>query len=90
LKRFLNERLYRHYRVLRMNAKSRSIVTRLFEILMDDLCLLPPEYQEIARRMERTQGASGKARAVADYIAGMTDRYAILEYQRLFDPAERT
>jgi len=90
LKRFLNEHLYRHYRVLRMNAKSRGIVTRLFEAFLEDPRLLPTEYQEVAQRMERGQGASGKARAVADYIAGMTDRYAILEYQRLFDPAEKT
>ena len=90
LKRFLNEHLYRHYKVLRMNAKARGIVTQLFEAFMGDPRLLPPEYQEIARRMERAQGTSGKARAVADYIAGMTDRYAILEHQRLFDPAEKT
>ncbi len=90
LKRFLNERLYRHYKVLRMNAKARRIVSQLFEAFMEDYRLLPPEHQEVAQRVERTQGASAKARAVADYIAGMTDRYAILEHQRLFDPAERT
>jgi dGTPase len=40
--------------------------------------------------LERAQGTTGRARAVADYIAGMTDRYAILEHRRLFDPGERT
>ena len=90
LKRFLNQRLYRHYKVLRMNSKARQVVRALFETFMDAPELLPPEHQETVGRMERTQGASGRARAVADYIAGMTDRYAILEHQRLFDPAERT
>ena len=51
---------------------------------------MPTENQESVTELEETLGASGRARAVADYIAGMTDRYAILEHQRLFDPAERT
>jgi dGTPase len=51
---------------------------------------MPTEHQEAATVLERELGASGRARAVADYIAGMTDRYAILEHRRLFDPAART
>jgi dGTPase len=51
---------------------------------------MPDEYQEAARRLETERGAAGRARAVADYIAGMTDRYAILEYERMFSPGERT
>jgi dGTPase len=51
---------------------------------------MPPEHREAAARGETAQGTAGRARAVADYIAGMTDRYAILEHRRLFDPAERT
>ena len=90
LKRFLNERLYRHYKVLRMNSKARQIITALFETFMESPRLLPPEHQETTSRLEQTEGLSGRARAVADYIAGMTDRYAILEHQRLFDPSHGT
>ena len=51
---------------------------------------MPDEHRDIARKAEQQHGASGRARAVADYVAGMTDRYAILEHRRLFDPGERT
>ncbi len=90
LKQFLNQRVYRHYKVLRMTSKARLVVTRLFETFVDDPKLMPTEHQESVAQLEATLGASGRARAVADYIAGMTDRYAILEHQRLFDPADRT
>jgi len=76
LKSFLRENLYRHYRVVRMSTKARRIVTELFAALLSDTRLLPPEFQEQASR--------GAPRAIADYIAGMTDRYAILEHRRLF------
>ena len=90
LKRYLRQHLYRHYRVLRMTTKARRVVHALFDALLADIELLPTEHQEAARRMESAEGKSGRARAVADYIAGMTDRYAIREYGRLYDPAERT
>ena len=90
LKQFLNERVYRHYKVLRMTSKARLVVTRLFDTFLEDATLMPPEHQESATALERELGTPGRARAVADYIAGMTDRYAILEHRRLFDPAERT
>ncbi len=90
LKRFLNERVYRHYKVLRMTSKARLVVTRLFDTFMSDPKLMPGEHQESLAALEAVSGNSGRARAVADYIAGMTDRFAILEHQRLFDPAERT
>jgi dGTPase len=51
---------------------------------------MPEEHSSTAGRLEADLGMAGRARAVADYIAGMTDRYAILEHRRLFDPAERT
>jgi len=76
LKNFLRNRLYRHFRVLRMSAKSQRILSDLFGVFMADNRLLPPQYQ---RQVE-----SDRARAVADYIAGMTDRYAIREYRRIF------
>jgi dGTPase len=82
LKRFLRERLYRHYRVQRMAAKSRRIVRDLFEGFVADVRLLPPEFQ-------RRAADGGAPRAIADYIAGMTDRYAIREHRRLFAVEEQ-
>jgi dGTPase len=76
LKQFLRTHLYQHYRVNRMSSKARRIIRSLFEAFMEDPRLLPPEYQRKAR--------ADKARTIADYIAGMTDRYAIKEYHRLF------
>lgn len=90
LKRFLRENLYRHYRVHRMSAKAQRIVQELFEAFYADHHLLPPEHQTRVREMERALGDSGRARAVADYIAGMTDRFAILEHQKLFRANELT
>ena len=90
LKRFLRERVYRHHRVLRMTSKARRVLESLFGAFMGDARLMPEEYYEAAHRMEATDGQRGRARVVADYVAGMTDRYAILEHRRLFDPAERT
>lgn len=85
LKAFLRDNLYRHYQVLRMASKARRIVTELFNAFLDDPALLPPRYRQ------RAQQASprAQARAIADYIAGMTDRYAMLEHRRLFDMATR-
>jgi len=90
LKRYLRQHLYKHYRVLRMTTKAKRVVRALFDAMLADVELMPPEHQEAARRMEAADGRPGLARAVADYIAGMTDRFAIREYGRLFDPAERT
>jgi dGTPase len=80
LKRFLRENLYRHQRVLRTSAKARRIVSDLFGAFLAKPRLLPPDFQ--ARAREDTP------RAIADYIAGMTDRYAIREHQRLFAAEE--
>ncbi len=90
LMRFLRERVYRHYKVLRMTTKAKRVIEALFGAFMADIQLMPPEHQELAIRAEASFGTAGRARAVADYVAGMTDRYAILEHQRLYDPAERT
>jgi dGTPase len=76
LKAFLRTHLYRHYRVMRMSAKARRIIGDLFQAFMEDPRLLPPQFNP--------QSESGRARSVADYIAGMTDRYAIREHRRLF------
>jgi dGTPase len=82
LKGFLRTHLYRHYRVARMTAKAKRILLDLFHAFVADPRLLPPQFQEKAENhLHRT---------VADYIAGMTDRYAIREHQRLFAVGEIT
>ncbi len=90
LKSFLREHVYRHYKVLRMTSKARRVLQQLFEALFNDVNLMPTEHRDHAIQAEGAHGASGRARAVSDYIAGMTDRYAILEHRRLFEPGERT
>ena len=90
LKQFLRDQLYRHFRVQRMTRKARAVVQQMFEAFMDDLLLMPDEHRLSAQRMEAEGGAAGRARAVADYVAGMTDRYAISEHERLFVPAQRS
>ncbi len=86
LKRFLRKNMYRHYRVHRMTAKARRIIHALFDEFMNDPALLPDEARINLWEGEQEGGSSGRARAVADYIAGMTDRFAIAEYERLFNP----
>jgi dGTPase len=76
LKRFLFKNLYRHYRVMRMANKARRVITGLFEAFTEDPRLLPPGYV--------AGDPAGQPRLIAHYIAGMTDRYALKEYQRLF------
>ena len=80
LKHFLRTQLYQHYRVNRMSSKARRIIKALFEAFMGDPKLLPPQYQDKAQQ--------DQARTIADYIAGMTDRYAIKEYRHLFSVEE--
>jgi len=84
LKRFLNANLYRHHRVLGMTDKARKVLRELFAGLMRDIDLLPREHRDAAATAESAAGLAGRARAVADYVAGMTDRYAIGEHRRLF------
>ncbi len=90
LKRFLRDHLYRHYRVRRMTRKARTVVTDLFRAFMEDVLLMPDEHRAAAQRQESASGVAGRARAVADYVAGMTDRYAIIEHERIFLPAHRS
>jgi dGTPase len=90
LKSFLGDHVYRHYKVLRMTSKARRVLHELFEAFFQDINLMPTEYRDLARRSEASHNTAGRARVVADYIAGMTDRYAILEYRRLFEPTETT
>lgn len=90
LKRFLRANLYRHYRVLRMTNKAGRVIRDLFDAFMASPSLMPPEQGHQALELEDRQGEKGRARVVADYIAGMTDRYAIVEHGRLYDPSALT
>ena len=90
LKQFLRERVYMHYRVRRMSKKAQRIVNQLFEALHDDPSLLPEASRAKISALERADADSGRARGVADYIAGMTDRYAITEFERIYNPTELT
>ncbi len=82
IKTFLFANMYRHPQVKRVREKADAIVRRLFQAYCEDPATMPAEW---ASKAGDTEG--GRARAAADYIAGMTDRFALSEYRRLFDPA---
>jgi dGTPase len=82
IKTFLFANMYRHPQVKRVREKAEAIVRRLFQAYGDDPTAMPADWAAKAGEEE-----SERARAVADYIAGMTDRFALSEYRRLFDPA---
>jgi dGTPase len=79
LKDFLFTNLYRHYRVVRMAVKAEQIITNLFNAYRSEPTILPKQVQLLLK--ERSL-----ERAICDYIAGMTDRFAIEEYRKIFDP----
>ena len=80
------ERMYRHHRLNRMTSKARRVVAALFEQMLAEPGTLP----EAWRRQVPAGDTARTARLVGDYIAGMTDRYALDEHSRLFDPHRRT
>lgn len=82
LRNFLFENLYQHYRVLRMANKARRFIKELFKVYISQPEQLPTGFQARIKQ-------EGPYRAVCDYIAGMTDRYALNEYKKLFEPFER-
>ncbi len=84
IKRFLFANMYRHAQVKRVRQQADLMVRRLFDAYMGDVGVMPREWALKAR-----EGEAQRARAVADYIAGMTDRFALGEYRRLFDPAAK-
>ena len=84
LKRLMNERLYSHYRVRRMTEKAGRVLAALFDTYMSEPRQMPPH---VVARID--SGGEPTARVVADYIAGMTDRFALDEHRKLFDPNER-
>ena len=73
-----------------MTNKAHTVIRGLFDTFFARPELLPTEHCSAAAQWKRSLGETGRARAVADYIAGMTDRYAIVEHERLFDPAKRS
>lgn len=88
LKQFLRHHMYRHHQVYRIMSKAKRVIRELFAALMDDPKLLPPDFQDavVSGNEDGDNPETTRARVVADYIAGMTDRYALDEYERLFDP----
>lgn len=82
LKKFLLERMYRHYRLIRMQTKAERFITELFEAYLKEPKMLPTDTQ-------KRLAESPLHRVITDYIAGMTDRYALDEWQKLFDPYRR-
>ena len=83
LKRFLRQHLYAHDQVTRMMGEAVKVVHDLFTVFMRDPRLLPTQYQD---KLQAQDDPAGRARIVADYIAGMTDRYALREHARLSSP----
>ncbi len=86
LKAFLREHMYRHYKLNRMTSKARRLVRDLFRLLLGEPECLPTEW----RRRAESPNSAATAQLVADYIAGLTDRYAMDEHRRLFDVQART
>lgn len=84
LKRFLHENLYKHHRVIRMADKAERIIKELFKAYLRAPKLLPPHVSSLIDKSGRE-----KHRVICDYIAGMTDRFALDEYKKLFDPYEK-
>jgi dGTPase len=84
IKQVMRDRLYRHYRVSRMTEKAGRVLARLFNTYMTEPRQMP---EHVLARADRD--GDPISRAVADYIAGMTDRFALDEYRKLFDPNER-
>jgi dGTPase len=83
LKKFLRTRLYRHERMQGTRLGAGRVLQELFAAFLEDVGRMPAEHRDAARAMEAAAGAAGRARAVADYIAGMTDRFAFQEHARL-------
>ena len=86
IRAFLFDRMYRHWRVQRMRRKATEVVERLFAIYMATPGVLPEEWSVVCRH---AVSETGRARVVADYIAGMTDRFALQEHRELTDPQAR-
>ncbi|MEW5875173.1 MAG: deoxyguanosinetriphosphate triphosphohydrolase [Candidatus Zixiibacteriota bacterium] len=89
LKKFLFQNMYRHYRVSRMAAKGERILHGLFDVYVEDVRQLPPKFRARIEQAGEKDPDRHVRQVVCDYVAGMTDRYAMLEYRKLFDPFEK-
>jgi dGTPase len=87
LREFLFQHMWRHYKVNRMTSKAKRVVTELFDLFMSETNILPHDWQVSNGTPLAVLPPDKRARIIADYIASMTDRYAIIEHQRLFDLA---
>ena len=85
LREYLFKNMWRHYKVNRMTSKAKRIVTDLFTLFMSEPNTLPSDWQFYKKQALRDMTKTDRARIIADYIASMTDRYAIIEHERLFD-----
>ena len=85
LRRFLHARMYRHFRVNRTRSQARRILAELFGLFIREPDVLPDEWLQRADAKSAQDGEAGRARVVCDYIAGMTDRFAIEEHRKLFN-----
>ena len=83
MKKFLRTRLYRHEKMQATRLGASKVLEDLFHGFMADIARMPAEHRDAALALESKSGAAGRARAVADYIAGMTDRFAFQEHARL-------
>jgi dGTPase len=82
LKDFLYNKLYRHHRVVRMQVKAERVISELFAAYCAEPSVLPDHVQRLINKR-------GLERTICDHIAGMTDRYAIEEHEKLFNPIEK-
>jgi len=89
LKRYLRRHLYRHEQVIDVTTRAQDMLKAVFQRFLADLKMMPREHADRARAWQAELGDAGRARAVADYVAGMTDRYAFSAYRRLVDPKAR-
>lgn len=87
LKKYLYQNMYKHYRVVRMAAKAERVIQEIFSAYMDKPEMLPSAHRQ---KLEKDSPVEKRARIIADYIAGMTDRFALDEYDRLFNVHART
>ena len=85
LREFLFTNMWRHFKVNRMTSKAKRVVTDLFDLFMSEPNTLPSDWQFSGGKALSDMTNNDRARIIADYIASMTDRYAIIEHERLFD-----
>ena len=86
LRAFLFQHVWRHYQVNRMTSKAKRVIREMFTLFMEETNTLPEEWQYLDQSHLNAIDISMKARHIADYIASMTDRFAVMEHERLFSP----